>query len=234
MSSTDRYIGGELEIFKEAVTWKAYFGAMIKPYLRGAVLEVGAGMGAATRAFAAFPCESWSCLEPDPLLAELLRSEAAAVRPGCEVVIGTLGALSPERRFDTILYIDVLEHIESDAEELRSAAERLRSGGHIIALSPAHQFLFSEFDRSIGHFRRYDADSLRRIAPPGTEAVMMRYLDCVGMSLSLANRVLLKSPLPKLGQILFWDRRVVPISRLLDPLLGYKLGKSILAVWRKT
>ena len=53
------------------------------------------------------------------------------------------------------------------------------------------------------------------------------------MLLSLANRLLLQQKLPTLKQILFWDKRVIPLSRILDPVLGYRVGKSILGVWQK-
>ena len=54
------------------------------------------------------------------------------------------------------------------------------------------------------------------------------------MLASLGNRFILKSSMPNPAQIAVWDRFMVPPSRLVDPLLGYSLGKSVLAVWRKT
>lgn len=56
--------------------------------------------------------------------------------------------LPPGELFDTLLYIDVLEHIPDDGAELARAAERLRPGGRVIVLSPVHQWLYSEFDNS--------------------------------------------------------------------------------------
>ena len=59
------------------------------------------------------------------------------------------------------------------------------------------------------------------------------YLDAAGLVLSLGNRVLLRSSTPTVRQIHIWDRRFVTVSRYIDPLLGYRLGKSVLAIWRK-
>jgi SAM-dependent methyltransferase len=146
------------------------------------------------------------------------------------VEVGTIRGLE-EASFDTILYVDVLEHIEDDRGELERAAARLRPGGRLVVLAPAHQWLFSPFDSAIGHFRRYTKRSLRELAPPGLELTRLRYLDSVGLLASGANRFLLKSSSPNLGQIRFWDRVLVRASRMVDPLLAYSVGKSVLSVW---
>jgi 2-polyprenyl-3-methyl-5-hydroxy-6-metoxy-1,4-benzoquinol methylase len=150
----------------------------------------------------------------------------------CDVRTGTIGQLGTDEHFDSILYIDVLEHIEHDRDELAAARRHLRAGGHLVVLSPAHQWLFTPFDRAIGHYRRYSASTLQRIAPPGLRTVRLRYLDCVGMSASLANKVLLRQAMPSTRQIEIWDRAMVPLSRTIDPWLGFHVGKSILGVWQ--
>jgi SAM-dependent methyltransferase len=154
------------------------------------------------------------------------------VLSGCELVVGTLSDLPRHERFDAILYMDVLEHIENDAAELGQAARRLERGGHLIVLAPAHQWLCTPFDRAIGHYRRYNAAMMRRLTPPETVLERLRYLDAAGICASLGNRLLLSSASPTVKQIKTWDGMLVPISRRLDPLLAYKLGKCVLAVWR--
>jgi hypothetical protein len=135
--------------------------------------------------------------------------------------------------FDSIIYVDVLEHIEADAAELTGAARHLRPGGYIVVLSPAHQWLFSEFDSSLGHFRRYSSDSLRAVAPHELEVSTIEYLDSIGVLASGANRFLLRKGMPSSAQIKVWDRMIVPLSRVIDPLLGRRLGKSVLGAWKK-
>jgi len=127
--------------------------------------------------------------------------------------------------------VDVLEHIEDDRGELSRAAAHLRPGGRLVVLSPAHQSLFSPFDAAIGHFRRYDRPMLGALTPTGLRVERMRYLDCAGLLLSAANRLLLRRSMPTEGQLRFWDRWVVPISRVCDRLLWYGAGKTVLAVW---
>jgi hypothetical protein len=141
--------------------------------------------------------------------------------------------LKPEERFDTIIYIDVLEHIENDQEELKASGAHLKPGGFLVVLSPAHQSLYTPFDEAIGHHRRYNKKTLLAVVPDDLELVEMKYLDCVGATASLGNRFLLKQRTPNPKQLAVWDKLMIPLSKLVDPLLGYRAGKSVLGVWRK-
>lgn len=229
------YIGQELDIFAHAQEWKAYWASKLRPYVRGDVLEAGAGIGTNTLLLAPAKQGRWVCLEPDPqLLTILLKALGEELgRQHYEAIAGTTQDVQ-EQRFDTILYIDVLEHIEADAEELRRATNLLRPGGRIVVLSPAHQWLFSPFDAAIGHYRRYNRSMLQAISPPGMITERIFYMDSVGLLASSANKLLLKQSTPALGQIQFWDRFMVPISRrILDPIVGFGLGKTIVAIWQK-
>lgn len=199
------------------------------------MLEVGAGIGGTTAALYDRTLNSWVCLEPDPEQAQQLKKTAQGLwsnGPPC-VVAGSLAAIATRPCFDCILYIDVLEHISQDREELAAAAKLIRKGGHLIVLSPAHQWLFSSFDRSVGHLRRYNKKSLRRLLPPGCFEQKLAYLDAAGLFLSLGNAVALKQRKPSLWQIQLWDNVCIPISRLLDSVLQHSFGKSILGVWQK-
>jgi hypothetical protein len=188
-------------------------------------------LGATTEVLCDGSQDEWICLEPDTeLLAQL---EARRLPACCRPQSGFVFTLAPESRFDSILYIDVLEHIEDHRAELESASQHLAPGGKLIVLSPAYQFLFSPFDESIGHYRRYDRASLSALTPPGCRQVMLRYLDSVGLLTSLANRLFLRQSLPTHAQILFWDQRLVPLSRLFDRLTGFRFGRSIVGVWEK-
>ena len=229
------YVGNELELFAEAVHWKRYFRSAIADRLVGDVLEVGAGIGETARHLLDGRQRSWLCLEPDERLGTRLRAwaEAGDVAPLPTVQIGTTADLDPSSRFDTILYIDVLEHIEDDRAEVARAAQLLAPRGALIVLSPAFQQLFSDFDRSVGHFRRYTRASLAEVMPPSVRQVRLRYLDSVGFLASLSNRALLRQALPTRRQIALWDRVMIPASRVLDPLLARSFGRSVLAVYER-
>lgn len=230
------YIGDELAIFALARNWKAYFAVLLAPYIAGRVAEVGAGLGATTEALCdPARVQTWLCIEPDrTMAAELQHRRALGQLPErCEVFSGCLADLPAEPQFDTILYIDVLEHIEDDRRELETAAARLTAHGRVIVLSPAWPHLYSPFDRKIGHHRRYTKRRLADLDVAGLEVEAAYYADCAGYCASLANRLLLRQNLPSPAQVLFWDRRLVPVSRLLDPVFAWKLGRSVIAIWRK-
>jgi SAM-dependent methyltransferase len=228
------YIGSELELFSAATNWKTYLAAILGRFIAGRVLEVGAGIGANVGYLCNRRVEAWTSLEPDPDLAQQIgeRVRAGELPPACQVVSGTINDIDRAARFDTILYLDVLEHIAEDRAELACARCHLAAQGSLVVLAPAHQFLFSQFDAAIGHHRRYDRASLWALTPPRCRLEAFLMLDCAGFFASLANRLMLCASLPSARQIAVWDRLLVPISRRLDPLTGHRFGKTALAVWR--
>jgi 2-polyprenyl-3-methyl-5-hydroxy-6-metoxy-1,4-benzoquinol methylase len=231
-----RYIGEELDVFALARNWKTYVRSVIGEYLAGDVLEVGAGIGGTTRVFCDGRQRSWTCLEPDHHLVALLqrRIDEAPLPIAPQVIAGTISDLPSTPSYDAIVYIDVLEHIEDDSAELVGACALLRPGGRLVVLSPAHQYLYTPFDAAIGHFRRYDRSMYVGLTPRNATLESVRYLDSAGMLLSAANRLLLRSAHPTQAQIRLWDRCFVPTSRRLDRVFGWRMGKSILGIWRQT
>ena len=234
MADTFAYAGGELDLFARAVNWKRYLRAQVTPHLKGAVLEVGAGIGASMRSLCHGRLTTWTCLEPDPRLAERIRRGLCENPPPVPTVvrIATVAGLERRAAYDTVLYIDVLEHIADDRAELEAACRLLRSGGRLVVVAPAHQWLFSLFDTAVGHWRRYSRARLCAVVPGRMTLLQCRYLDSVGMLASGTNRIWLRQTLPGRRQIRFWDRCLVPLSRPLDRLGRYRFGKSVMGVWR--
>lgn len=222
------YQGSELEVFANASNWKAYWSARLTAFVNGRVAEVGAGIGANVTPLFNNSISEWTAVEPDADMAA--RIQASTAQP-VSVITGTIRDL--QGQYDTLLYIDVLEHIEDDRQELAAAADRLAPGGHLVVLAPAYQFLFSPFDQAIGHYRRYNMDSMKALTPAGTAVVHAEYLDSVGLLASIANRYLLKDDSPGPRQVSFWDRVMVPLSRVMDRLLFGKIGKTLIIIWRK-
>ncbi len=233
MSESFKYPGEELVLFQHATHWKKYFSGQIKPYIKGTVLEVGAGIGSTTILLNDGSAGQWLMLEPDAQLSTQLKSkiETKGLPGNCLIQTGTIDQLSST--FDTIIYIDVLEHIENDVEEMKKAAQLLSSGGHIIVLSPAFNFLYSRFDKAIGHRRRYNRKMLRNITPADLHICSNRYYDTVGYFASLMNKLFLRQKYPTLKQVMFWDKWMVPVSKISDKLFLHSFGKSIIAVWKK-
>jgi SAM-dependent methyltransferase len=235
VASERQYEGSELELFEDAVNWKAYWTAKLSPFISGNVLEVGAGRGANLAAFGQASDRHWTLLEPDPDLCTAIRDKITSAQLPADTTVkcGMLSDLPADATFDSILYIDVLEHIEDDRAEVTAAAERLAPGGHLVVLCPAHQAVYSQFDAAIGHYRRYDRPGLLALTPPSLVPVTAFYLDSLGLLLSAVNRYLAKQSAPTPATIKIWDSSFIPLSRVFDPLTGYHLGRSVIAIWRK-
>lgn len=232
MEENYHYPGDELAFFAQAANWKNYITEKIAPYINGDVLEVGAGIGATTKTLNKGRARSWTMLEPDEQMASALRQNIEQFPSNSVCTQGTIYDVQG-RTFDTILYIDVLEHIENDQKELSEAARLLNDGGKLIVFSPAFQFLYSPFDKAIGHYQRYEKASLKKIVPENMQQLSLTYMDTAGFFASAMNKIFLRQSYPTLKQVLFWDRYLVPVSKISDIIFLHSFGKSILGVWQK-
>ena len=220
-----RYQGTELELFASVVNWKKYWSSQISCNMNSLALEVGSGIGSNVR-FLDSKSDKLFLLEPDSNFYRNFLVLIAETNLKIVALNGTISQIESGLTFDMIYYIDVLEHIENDHDELIRIAKHLNPGGMLFILVPAHRLLFSDFDKSVGHFRRYDKISFRKIVPKELSITEMKYLDSVGAVGSFLNKVM-GSGSVTLRKIKFWDRYIVPLSKLIDPLLRYRLGKSL-------
>jgi 2-polyprenyl-3-methyl-5-hydroxy-6-metoxy-1,4-benzoquinol methylase len=146
MTAQAAYLGRELDVFAGAATWKGYWRSHVTAFIGGDVAEVGAGIGANTELLSnSDRVQHWTCLEPDPVLAQRLRESLRAGTGRCRIIVGTLEDVGDADRFDSVVSIDVLEHIEDDRAELIRAAAHLRPGRTLSCWRPA-QWLFTAFD----------------------------------------------------------------------------------------
>ncbi|HET6766323.1 MAG TPA: class I SAM-dependent methyltransferase [Chitinophagaceae bacterium] len=229
------YLGNELYLFQYADNWKKYYRNFINPYIKGKVLEVGAGIGSTTSHLCNGNHEQWLCLEPDPTLYTELKHkiDAKKLPACCKSKNGVSADIDATEKYDTILYIDVIEHIEEDRKELAHAITHLNTNGHLIVLVPAHQLLFNQFDKAIGHYRRYNKKRLLSAAPGDLHLQKLFYLDSAGLFASMMNKYFLKQDYPTMKQINLWNRVMVPISKITDRIVNYTFGKSLVGVWKK-
>jgi SAM-dependent methyltransferase len=140
-------------------------------------------------------------------------------------------ALGP---FDSVVLVNVLEHIENDEKALRSLMRLLRPGGTVVLYVPALEGLYSDFDRRIGHHRRYRRAQLASVMlRAGLEPVDLRYVNTVGaLAWWLMARKLRRSPTAGWAVELY-DKAVVPVLRRLESGRRPPVGQSIFAVGRR-
>jgi 2-polyprenyl-3-methyl-5-hydroxy-6-metoxy-1,4-benzoquinol methylase len=119
-ASRVEYVGMELPVFALAASWKRYIAHLLQPYIRGEVLEVGAGIGATASALLNPSVTRWVAVEPDSRLAGDIATTARdpSGRITVDVIMGTIESVPVSLSFDTVMYVDVLEHIEDDQREL--------------------------------------------------------------------------------------------------------------------
>ena len=232
MISDTKYIGNELDIFSNATNWKKYFSSKIDPFISGDILEVGAGIGINTKYFINNRTKSITSIEPDKdLFDKMLVNQKDLFTSNQTKLNCTIKEINDT--FDTIVYIDVLEHILESNKEIELIEKRLKPGGHLIILVPAYNFLFSEFDKSIGHYRRYNKKILRNEINNILYEKDLFYLDSLGVIASLVNKTILKKSSPSLKNIIFWDKILVPISKILDIVTNKTFGKSLIGIYSK-
>jgi SAM-dependent methyltransferase len=146
----------------------------------------------------------------------------------------TLAEYEPDRAggFDAVLYLNVLEHIADDAQELRLAARVLRPGGALLVFGPALEWLYSELDYRAGHYRRYSLRRLRALASAaGLQVVSARYFDVLGVLPYLVVYRLSRHADIAGSTLWGYDRLVVPLSRLIQRAVPHPpLGKNVLLV----
>jgi 2-polyprenyl-3-methyl-5-hydroxy-6-metoxy-1,4-benzoquinol methylase len=120
--------------------------------------------------------------------------EFARRRLGDRVTIGHLpdGIELPNESFDVVLLLDVLEHVESDAQSAKRAVELLRSGGIVVATVPANPWLYSQYDVRLHHFRRYSKSQFRQLWI-GTKLELLSYYNALlfppAATVRIANRL---------------------------------------------
>jgi SAM-dependent methyltransferase len=230
------YPGQELELFSRANNWKQYWLSKIKAYIYGNVLEVGAGFGVNTRLIIDH-CplvNQVTAVEPDKQMSERISGQVGNSNANLVIRNGFLKDMPLNTHYDTILYIDVLEHIENDFHELKLASSFLKEGGHLVILVPAHNYLLNPFDRAIGHYRRYNKRMLNNAIPGGMIKQKLFYLDSLGLMASMMNTWFLKQKYPTEKQILMWDKMIIPFSKISDKVFLYTIGKSLIGIWKKS
>jgi SAM-dependent methyltransferase len=140
-------------------------------------------------------------------------------------------------RFDTILCLNVLEHLRDDSSTLRRIHQILREQrGVVLLMVPAHQWLYGSMDRQAGHFRRYTSTSLgSKLEEAGFEILRMYHFNTFGVLPWFINNRILKKKLGGSGvglQIKIFDAYIVPVIRRLEARIKFPIGQSIITVAR--
>jgi SAM-dependent methyltransferase len=206
-----RHLIKELKIEKKRFLWDSE------------ILEFGAGTGVLAQIWKMELGISPICIEIDPKCILLLQAQGFT----------TYSDLTKIQQPVSIIYSsNVLEHIENDVNELKNMREKLVPGGQLALYVPALPILYSELDKSIGHFRRYTKRELiAKVEDAGFVVKTCYYNDCIGVLGSLALRIFgYKNSLGlgSLRSLIFYDKCIYPLSRILDRFIfKHLIGKNL-------
>jgi len=219
------------ELDSNAPNYNEWLRVLVAPAARGKVIELGAGMGTFSMALLE-SADHIVAVEPsDRGSATLIAATRANDR--VTAVHGYAADAAGYAPFDGGVMSNVLEHIEDDEGTLRELFELVRPGGAVAVFSPAFNVLMSDFDREIGHVRRYrKRELISKFEQAGFEIADARYVNMPGFfAWLLVSRALRRRPThSRLTQI--YDRRVVPITRWIESRVRPPFGQSVLVIGR--
>jgi len=227
MSNKKQYEGWELNFFDNAKNFRNYQWKLIKDKIKKKILEVGPGNCVFLERYYKISKEIF-LFEPSESLSIKLSSKIENFK---EV---KLIKEYDNSTYDTIIYLDVVEHIEDDQNEILSAYNRLNKDGNLIINVPAFQFLYTDYDKKIGHYRRYSKSSFKRLLENlDINNFNMSYFDSIGFCLIFFSKYLAVSNKVNLqGGVKLWNF-LIPISKILDIFLSPLIGKSLMVIIKK-
>jgi SAM-dependent methyltransferase len=229
------YEGRDLEALANMPNYYSWIMDTFAPHITGHVIEYGAGAGTVSSCLVPFATKL-TLIEPSPNLAGILRRRFGPL-PQVEVIDASLEQHSLHLRnnsVDTIVLVNVLEHIEDDHAALTQLIGALKPGGRLLLFVPALQLLMSKLDKMVGHFRRYHkAELAHKVQAAGGDITLCRYFDLIGVAPWLVLNRLLGSTSFNPAFVAINDRFVVPVSRTIERIGNPPFGKNLILVATK-
>ena len=222
------YLNHVLGYFDLARNYRNYQLDLIRKFVGGNILEVGPGRGEIIENFISAD-NKITMIDTDEEMCKVIRERFK----NSDVKILNSNISSLEEKFDTILYMDVIEHIENDVKELDQAISKLNKNGKLVIIVPAFSILFSDFDKSVGHFRRYTKKNFFNYKNSEVKLRNLKYFDSLGFFILFLSKILkFKGNSKAVFGIKVWNM-LIPISRLIDKIIFHSLGKSLICVYEK-
>ena len=221
-----------LDRLSAAGAYNDWIFSHLEEHVRGEVLEVGCGVGTFTRLLAAGGCNVLA-VDLDAGFVETARAATAGLA-NVRIEVADIAEAAWRGCFDTIVMLEVLEHIEDDLAILRRLNAALTAGGRLLLKVPAMPSLYGAADRAVGHHRRYTARGLERtMRDAGFAGPRTWHFNVAGAAAWWLNGTLLGRAGPPARQIAAFEA-LVPVLRRLDGLARFGFGLSLFAVGHKS
>jgi SAM-dependent methyltransferase len=228
------YASDELDALAGANNYYAAIMDRFSPYFGNSIVEVGAGVGTFARhVLQQAPGAILTLVEPAVNNYRLL-SERFSDDSRVSTTHGYLADVAEGLSADSLVAVNVLEHVPDDLDFLKSSCRSIRPGGHLLLYVPAMPVLFGTLDEAFEHHRRYTRRSLQRvITDAGFTLLEMRYTNLPGVvSWFAAGRIFQRRTISR-AQVDLYDRWVMPGVRLAERFFSPPFGQSLLAIARK-
>jgi SAM-dependent methyltransferase len=222
-----------------------YLWSHVQPWLGSRVMEIGVGFGQYTRRMLADNRRVLGCDLDEGHLKELrVSTSSPLLETACLNLENPGAARTAAVGFapDTVILLNVLEHVSAHEQALAFLREITAPGGRIVVIVPALGALHNGLDREAGHHRRYSRAVLgKALVDAGWQVESLRYINLPGIPgwmlagwLSRASRLTTDLNAPSTNWLLrFYDRFFVGLSRITDSVSARFAGLSVLAVARK-
>jgi SAM-dependent methyltransferase len=222
----ENHLGGD-----DARNYRRHQYELVAPHVGRSMLEIGSGLGHFSEQFTGLDYLVVS--DNDPYCVDELRKRYAG-NPDVDVLSLSLPAKIDIRRpVDTVVLMNVLEHVAEDVTALRDLAGVTKPGGRIVIWVPGYMQLYGDFDRKVGHVTRYTPKTLgATIAAAGLSIEVLKPVNFLGgIAWWLAvRRGGAGYPHPRLVKL--YDRIVVPATRFIERLVRPPFGQTVFAVAR--
>lgn len=220
----------EFAALSEARNYRKSIIKHFSPYIKGRVMEVGAGIGQTSEEILAIPdITELVGVEPDQGFQNAFRERLPHIR----LIEGTTSDLPESEEFDAAVLVNVLEHIEKDVEELIQLRKFLKErNGHLCLLVPARQEIYSNLDAHFGHFRRYSTTEIRsKLVQAGFKITQLSYFNSVGYLAWWLRFKLMGSMSFDVAQVRLYDQRIFPVVNWLETnICRPPIGQSVIAI----
>ena len=204
--------------------FNAWVMDLVRPHLHGRVFEIGCGQGNITELLLGEAVSALVALDVSPDHVEHVRRRWQHLPHFQGVCADVLDAA------DTVICLNVLEHIEEDVAALAAMRQLLAEGGRLVLLVPALRGLYGSLDVGLGHHRRYTGEELRaKTTEAGLRLLECRYFGLAGVLGWFVNSRVLRRPILPARQLLLYDR-LVPLLRVIERLTGSPVGQSLFCV----
>jgi len=234
INNSKTYHGRDLEAMSFATNYHQLIVDEFRPFLGQRIAEVGGGMGNFSEFLLACDISELVTFEPSENMFPVLERNLSRYN-NVHLKKDYFENHSDEyiQQFDSVCYVNVLEHIENDREALIQAHRTLREKGHLLIFVPALQFLYSKFDSLIGHYRRYTKPGLVDLVnSAGYSIVKARYFDSVGILPWYLAYVVCKMTTGS-RYFFLYDKIVVPVVGFIERKITPPIGKNILLIAEK-